>query len=515
MRQAALATNKEDLNHLFSCNIDVGLTHSEVRHRRANHGFNRLEAEEESLTSKFLEQFKDPMIGLLCASAVVSLVVGQWDDALSIMLAVLIVLIVAFVQEWRSEKSLALLNNLVPHQTTCLRDGQLQTLPAEELVPGDVVVLDPGNRVPADIRLIESINLEVDESSLTGESELAHKTDRPCLNLSGTTEDPPSEELNNIVFMGTLVRAGRARGVVVHIGVKTNFGKIFLLMQDQEKKRTPLQESMDRLGASLSYGSVGFIALIVLVGWLRGFALLEMFTLGVSLAVAAIPEGLPICTTVTLALGVIRMASKNAIVKRLPAVEVLGCTTVLCVDKTGTLTTNRMQVRSVVLPLLPLLVGQGAPPTGEQQAPGTMDDLAQLNELQIEVLRCGRICSNAKITSGASSSGASSSGASSGGADTTNTGGGVDIIGSPTETAMVRAAHDAGVTFYTGIQRVHEMPFSSKDKWMGVQILENVKVQHGSGGGTTMKHVTTTYAKGAVEHMIMRCSHVNDRGIKR
>jgi P-type Ca2+ transporter type 2C len=493
LRQAAQAATKSDLNNLFKCDVDAGLTYTEVSRRQKMHGFNRLEAEEESMPSKFLEQFKDPMIGLLCVSAVVSLAVGQWDDAISIMLAVFIVLVVAFVQEWRSEKSLALLNNLVPHQTTCLREGQLREVSAEQLVPGDVVVLNPGNRVPADLRLIEAINLEVDESSLTGESELVPKTDQVVMNLN---DDPPLEELKNIVFMGTLVRAGRARGIVVHVGVKTQFGKIFLLMQDQEKKRTPLQKSMDDLGATLSYASVGFIALIVLVGWFRGFALLEMFTLGVSLAVAAIPEGLPICTTVTLALGVIRMASKNAIIRRLPAVEVLGCTTILCVDKTGTITTNEMKVRAVVLPLISS--------KEETKKLTTLDHLNSLNEMQLELLNVGRICSNAKISRAKGSNTENDTNQFLNGSIDSSIGE-VDIIGSPTETAIVRAAHDAGVSFYTGIKRIHEIPFSSKDKWMGVQIIDT---QRTNGN-------ITTFAKGAVEHIIMRCSHVNDRGIQR
>lgn len=507
LRQASSATTKSDLSLLLNTSIDTGLT-KDIQHRHDIHGYNRLETEEESIHSKFLEQFKDPMIILLCVSALISLMVGQWDDAISIMLAVLIVLVVAFVQEWRSEKSLALLNNLVPHQCTLLRDGQLQTISAEELVPGDVVVLNPGNRVPADIRLIEAIDLEVDESSLTGESALVSKTDENVANLSGSVdEDPPLEELTNIVFMGTLVCAGRCRGVVVHIGVKTQFGKIFLLMQDGEKKRTPLQEAMDDLGARLSYVSIGFISLIVLVGWLRGFALLEMFTLGVSLAVAAIPEGLPICTTVTLALGVIRMASKNAIVRRLPAVEVLGCTTILCVDKTGTITTNQMQVRSICLPLV-ASQSEGTKETtsaetqyynniarnlGQMVVP--IFNTSNLNEMELEVLRIGRICSNATVST--IDSNASDTSKKSNDDDD-----GITIIGSPTESAMVRAAHQAGV-FCHNIQRIHEMPFSSKDKWMGVQT-ESITNSNSSN--------ITTYAKGAVEHMIMRCSHVNDSG---
>ena len=490
LRASARASTKSELNQLLDCNVDVGLSRQNVNKLHELYGFNRLEAEEESMHSKFLEQFKDPMILLLCASAVVSLLVGQWDDAISIMLAVLIVLIVAFVQEWRSEKSLALLNNLVPHQTTCLRDGRLQTVPADELVPGDVVVLNPGNRVPADVRLIEAIDLTVDESSLTGESEPVEKSEVGLTTLTGVGEgddDPPLDELCNMAFMGTLVQGGRGRGVVVRIGVRTQFGKIFLLMQDQEKKRTPLQQSMDNLGANLSYASIAFIAVIVLIGWLRGYGLLEMFTLGVSLAVAAIPEGLPICTTVTLALGVIRMASKNAIVKRLPAVEVLGCTTTLCVDKTGTLTTNQMKVRCIRLPL-ERGEGDGDGEGGGKGGENLGEDLGR-TEQHREVLRVGCVCSNASLSS-------EESGSRSG---TTVTDGGV--LGSPTEAAFVRAGRELKIWNVKEEsdwkkRRTHEMPFSSKEKWMGVQT---------GGGGRN----SDTYAKGAVEKMLMRCSHVH------
>ena len=504
LRASARASTKSELNQLLDCNVDVGLSRQNVNKLHELYGFNRLEAEEESMHSKFLEQFKDPMILLLCASAVVSLLVGQWDDAISIMLAVLIVLIVAFVQEWRSEKSLALLNNLVPHQTTCLRDGQLQTVPADELVPGDVVVLNPGNRVPADVRLIEAIDLTVDESSLTGESEPVEKSDVGLTTLTGEGEgddDPPLDELCNMAFMGTLVQGGRGRGVVVRIGVRTQFGKIFLLMQDQEKKRTPLQQSMDNLGANLSYASIAFIAVIVLIGWLRGYGLLEMFTLGVSLAVAAIPEGLPICTTVTLALGVIRMASKNAIVKRLPAVEVLGCTTTLCVDKTGTLTTNQMKVRCIRLPLERGEGdgeggGKGGGSDGSSSSENLGEDLGR-TEQHREVLRVGCVCSNASLSSEESGS-RSGTGVGTGTGTGTGTDGGV--LGSPTEAAFVRAGRELKIWNVKEEsdwrkRRTHEMPFSSKDKWMGVQ----------TGGGRS----SDTYAKGAVEKMLMRCSHVH------
>uniref|UniRef100_A0A6U0ZXV7 Cation-transporting P-type ATPase N-terminal domain-containing protein n=1 Tax=Rhizochromulina marina TaxID=1034831 RepID=A0A6U0ZXV7_9STRA len=327
----------------------IGLSLSEAAEREEVYGGNELEEEEdEPMYMKFLGQFKDPLIGLLLISAVVSLLLKQYDDAISIALAVVIVSTVAFVQEYRSEQSLAELTKLIPPQCHCIRGGQVQALEARELVPGDVTVLSTGDRVPADCRIISATDLLVDESSLTGESMLADKSELP---------HPQDGELSKcMLFMGTTVNHGHARALVVATGMRTEFGKTFQEMKDVEKRKTPLQVSMDDLGQRLSIVSFAVIGVIALVGFLRGQKLLNMFTIGVSLAVAAIPEGLPICVTVTLALGVMRMAARSAIVKKLPAVEALGCATVVCVDKTGTLTQNEMTVTCVVCPGM-------APPT--------------------------------------------------------------------------------------------------------------------------------------------------------
>lgn len=290
-------------------------------------------------------QFKDPLIGLLLASAFASLLVQQYDDAISITLAVIIVSTVAFIQEYRSEQSLAALTKLIPPQCHCLRNGKTVMVEARELVPGDVVVMSPGDRVPADCRIIASTEMLVDESSLTGESCLVtKKAEVPAVSIN------PEEWKACVLFMGTTLNNGHGRALVVATGMHTEFGRTFQDMKNVEKRKTPLQVSMDELGQRLSFISFGVIGVIAAIGLLRGQSLLGMFTIGVSLAVAAIPEGLPICVTVTLALGVMRMASRAAIVKKLPAVEALGCTTVVCVDKTGTLTQNELTVTHMVLP---------------------------------------------------------------------------------------------------------------------------------------------------------------------
>ncbi|CAL8288175.1 unnamed protein product [Merluccius merluccius] len=329
---------------ILQAELQLGLSLEEVARRRAYHGWNEFDiSEEEPLWKKYICQFKDPLILLLLASAVISVLMHQFDDAISITVAIIIVVTVAFVQEYRSEKSLEELGKLVPPECHCVRDGRLEQLLARELVPGDTVCLSVGERVPADLRLFEASDLSVDESSLTGETTPSSKSTAP---------QPPASNgdiasCNNLAFMGTLVRCGKAKGIVIGTGENSEFGEVFKMMQAEEAPKTPLQKSMDLLGKQLSLYSFCIIGVIMLVGWLQGKRIMDMFTIGVSLAVAAIPEGLPIVVTVTLALGVMRMVQKRAIVKKLPIVETLSCCNVICSDKTGTLTKNEMTVTQV------------------------------------------------------------------------------------------------------------------------------------------------------------------------
>lgn len=329
---------------LLQADLQNGLNKSEVSHRRAFHGWNEFDiSEDEPLWKKYISQFKNPLIMLLLASAVISILMRQFDDAVSITVAIVIVVTVAFVQEYRSEKSLEELSKLVPPECHCVREGKLEHTLARDLVPGDTVCLSVGDRVPADLRLFEAVDLSVDESSLTGETAPCSKVTAPQPAANG---DLASR--SNIAFMGTLVRCGKAKGIVIGTGENSEFGEVFKMMQAEEAPKTPLQKSMDLLGKQLSFYSFGIIGIIMLVGWLLGKDILEMFTISVSLAVAAIPEGLPIVVTVTLALGVMRMVKKRAIVKKLPIVETLGCCNVICSDKTGTLTKNEMTVTHIL-----------------------------------------------------------------------------------------------------------------------------------------------------------------------
>ncbi|KAM0793681.1 hypothetical protein ACM66B_001109 [Microbotryomycetes sp. NB124-2] len=323
----------------------TGLSSDAVPAIRELSGANEFEVgAKDPLWKQFLEHFKEPLILLLLASAAVSAFVGNYDDALSIIAAVGIVVTVGFVQERRSEKSLEALNKLVPHYCNIVRDGRKSTLLANVLVPGDLVTFRTGDRVPADIRLTQAHGLEIDESTLTGETKPAQKQTEPIANTGHGLGGLPISERSNIAFMGTLVRSGRGEGIVVGTGVQSEFGVVFTMMQEIDDRKTPLQMKMDDLAKRLSALSFGIIGIICLIGVYQNRSWLDMFTIGVSLAVAAIPEGLPIVVTVTLALGVLRMAKRNAIVKKLPSVETLGSVSVICSDKTGTLTTNVMTV---------------------------------------------------------------------------------------------------------------------------------------------------------------------------
>ncbi|CAO1631350.1 unnamed protein product [Parajaminaea phylloscopi] len=342
--------------------------------RQSVQGYNEFAVSEPpDALSKLLDQLKEPLILLLLGSALVSLLLGETDDAISIVLAVGIVVAVAHVQERKSEESLQALNKLVPHYCHLVRDGTTSHVLANELVPGDIVTFSTGDRIPADVRLTEAIQLETDESPLTGEIKPRQKAveaiqpeiagpaegvragapaqttaewEREASSwlASQNAEAPSIGERENIVFMGTLVKSGYGRGVVVGTGPRTEFGAVFAMVDEVKEKRTPLQLSMDDLAKKLSMASLAIIGMICVIGLMQRRNALEMFTIGVSLAVAAIPEGLPIVVTVTLALGVLRMSRRKAIVKKLPSVETLGSVSVICSDKTGTLTTNKMTV---------------------------------------------------------------------------------------------------------------------------------------------------------------------------
>ncbi|XP_013172447.1 PREDICTED: calcium-transporting ATPase type 2C member 1 isoform X1 [Papilio xuthus] len=457
--------------------VDVrrGLSWREANDRMNFVGPNEFQVKEEDpLWKKYIEQFQNPLILLLLGSAVVSVCMRQFDDATSITVAIIIVVTVAFVQEYRSEKSLEELNKLVPPTCNCLREGSIEHFLARNLVPGDIVHLNVGDRVPADLRLFESTDLAIDESSFTGETEPAVKTVLPNKAAGGRVNK------DNIAFMGTLVRCGNAKGIVVSTGERSEFGDIFRMMQAEEAPKTPLQKSMDTLGAQLSMYSFCIIGFIMVAGWLQGKAIQDMFTIGVSLAVAAIPEGLPIVVTVTLALGVMRMAKRNAIVKKLPTVETLGCVNVICSDKTGTLTKNEMTVTMVSTSggHLAEVSGAGYNARGELSLRAYKGRDLDVARMAVQtMLEVGVLCNNAEIR------------------DET-------LYGQPTEGALLAAAmKNDSHHVRDRYTRLHEIPFSSETKMMVVKCGPKFK-------DSSVKE--EVFVKGAIEKVLPLCTHYVD-----
>lgn len=476
---------------------------------------------------------------------------GNYDDAISITLAVTIVVTVGFVQEYRSEKSLEALSRLVPHYAHLIRDlptasstaienvgmspvgssmemdeirskspgsasaavKASSTVPANELVPGDLVLFTTGDRIPADIRITAATDLSIDESNLTGENEPVAKYAEALRTASGGTTpipkgiEPPRSpfydapatgavgadirlnEQHNVAFMGTLVRSGYGQGIVISTGAKTEFGSISASLQEIESPRTPLQLSMDRLGQELSYISFGVIGLIVVIGLIQGRKILEMFTIGVSLAVAAIPEGLPIIVTVTLALGVLRMAKRGAIMRRLPSVETLGSVNVVCSDKTGTLTLNHMTVTK--------MWHFDCPEPFEVQR--EMTSVIPSGPAAQTILRVGNIANNSRLSRMHANSPASASSAAvlSSTINSDSAAAKSRWVGQPTDVAILDLMDTLGEDDVRDriCARVHETPFSSERKWMGVVIGD-------SGGSNGGPHVA--YIKGALEQVLAR-----------
>lgn len=458
----------------FRTDAALGLTNNQdVLTRRSIHGVNELSNEEdESLIWKFMATFyEDPLILLLIGSAVISFWMGNVDDAVSITLAILIVVTVGFVQEYRSEKSLEALNKLVPAEAKLTRNGNTSHVLASTLVPGDLVHFSQGDRIPADIRLTDAVYLSIDESNLTGENEPVRKTTEPV--VSAGSEAPAITVRSSIAYMGTLVRDGHGSGIVVATGAKTEFGAVFEMMLEIEKPKTPLQQAMDKLGKDLSMFSFIVIGLICFIGVVQGRSWLDMFQISVSLAVAAIPEGLPIIVTVTLALGVLRMARRKAIVRRLPSVETLGSVNVICSDKTGTLTKNQMSVTKLWTSdyegsfNTPFLVVE------------KLDDTNLHKEMTTNMrrtLEAGNICNNARYSDEIDK-----------------------FVGNASDIALVDCLQHFGLEdVRPTMERIYELPFSSKRKYMAVCTHQ----------GDLNK--AETVAKGATERVLELCSRFYD-----
>lgn len=322
---------------------EAGLASAEARRRYEQYGPNKLiEKQGKSLWMMFLDQFKDFMILVLIAAAIVAGVIGEPADSIAIAVIVILNAVLGFVQEYRAEKAMAALKKLAAPSAVVIRDGQAASIPAEQLVPGDLVVLEAGNVVPADLRLIEAVQLRIQEAALTGESVPVEKD-----NAAIPAADLSIGDRKSMGYKGTLVTYGRGRGLVTDTGMNTELGRIAGLLQGQDEGRTPLQKRLTAFGQKLAYAVLAICVIVFIAGLLRGEPPLLMLLTAISLAVAAIPEALPAVITISLALGAKKLVKQQALVRKLPAVETLGSVTYICSDKTGTLTLNRMIVEEV------------------------------------------------------------------------------------------------------------------------------------------------------------------------
>jgi Ca2+-transporting ATPase len=456
------------LSHLSSS--PHGLTEAKVEHRLDLYGPNELEAADRiSPWAILFEQFKDVLIIILLIATAISAFLGHGVEAIAIAVIVLFAVLLGFIQEYRAERAIEALKEMAAPTVTVIRDGQEIELPARELVPGDLILLRAGDKVAADARLVESVNLQADEAALTGESVPVEKNTEP---LDG--EDLALGDRSNMVFGGTIATYGRGRAVVVGTGMNTQFGRIAQMLQSVESGKTPLQRTLDRLGRVLAVAALVVVAAIVAMGMLRGQPLLEMFIFGIALAVAVVPEALPAVVTISLAIGVQRMVKRNALVRRLSAVEALGSTSVICSDKTGTLTKDEMTVRKLYTPERTLTIsGSGYEPEGELSLDGSA---VEPSPQETELLLAAALVSDAHLVRD-------------------DTHGAWHIKGDPTEGAMIVAAAKSGLhkdDLDLEFPRIGEIPFTSEAKRM--------TTLHSIANGQV------AYAKGAPETILDSCS---------
>ena len=457
--------NINDVKKELATDIEKGLSSKQVEEKQQNVGFNELKArKKKSLIVKFLEQFKDFMIIVLIIAAIVSGIVGILEgegitDTIIILIVVIINAIIGVAQENKAEKSLEALQKLSAHASKVIRNGKMIVIPSRELVPGDVVVLETGDYVPADLRIIEAVNLKSQESALTGESVPVEKI------IDTINEEVGIGDRTNMLFSSSLITYGRGKGIVVETGMNTEVGKIAEIINSSEEGTTPLQEKLNKLGKILGIAALAICVVIFIIGLLYGKEPIHMFMTAVSLAVAAIPEGLAAVSTIVLAIGVQRMVKKNAIVKRLPAVETLGSASVICSDKTGTLTQNKMTVQKIYVDNKLM----------DMENIKFVESKSDLESLIYNAM----LCNDTKV--GANN----------------------ELAGDPTETALVDMGMnlDIDIDKIFSIDRLNEIPFDSSRKLMTtVHKIDNEYIVYTKGGvDELLKNCTSYIINGKIE----------------
>lgn len=451
--------------------LSTGLSGKEATERSQKYGPNRLEGgKEKSILAMALDQLKDFLVLILIVAAVISILLGEDLEGIVILAIVVLNTFLGVYQENKASNALKALKEMASPHAKALRDGQVVEIASHEVVPGDVVILEAGDYIPADLRLVESINLKIDEAALTGESVPVEKDAKAVL-----PEDASLGDRINSAYMGTVITYGRGKGVITDTGMKTQMGNIAGMLNSSSDEATPLQKKLDSLGKLLGIVCLSICGIIFLLGLLRGMELFDIFMTSVSLAVAAIPEGLTVVVTVVLAMGMQRMVKCNAIIKRLSAVETLGSTTVICSDKTGTLTQNKMTIQRIYDGKeLYDVSGTGYSPAGDiLDASGNKKaDAVQ------KILECVLLCNDAIYDPEKES-----------------------IVGDPTEGAMVVLSHKAGMVkdqWEKKYPRLQEIPFDSDRKLMSTF--------HNIDGKTVM------YTKGAPDELLRRCISIDLNG---
>ncbi|GAP08474.1 cation transport ATPase [Anaerolinea thermolimosa] len=497
------AMSANEVIRTLSTHLGEGLTSEEAARRFEQYGPNQLaEKPRPSFFQLVLSQLNNFVVILLIVAAVVSALLGEWVEAAAILAIVVLNAILGVVQESQAEEALVALKKMAAPEAQVLRDGRRVTLPAWQLVPGDIVFLEAGNYVPADVRLLEAVNLRVEEAALTGESVPVSK-----VAVDHIAADAALGDRKNTAFMGTLVSYGRGKGVVVATGMRTQLGLIAGMLQSVEEEETPLQKRLDQLGKTLGWGALAVCGLVFVVGIARELldgqfnlsALVEMFMIAVSLAIAAVPEGLPAIVTISLALGMREMVRRHALIRRLASVETLGSATVICSDKTGTLTQNAMTVTRLWVDGVTLEVtGSGYNTSGEFLRDGQKVDLHEY-PAATTALWVGTLNNDAQLEP----------------LEGENGSGSVRIIGDPTEGSILVAAAKAGIfqgELGAHYPRSQEIPFDSARKRMvTVHHIEEVIPEDSSP--IYNGHVRQWYAvvvKGAPDVVLELCSHYQD-----
>ncbi len=461
-----------------------GLTGDEAARRLSQYGPNELQITHRiSPWSILLAQFKNVLIIILLIATAISASLGHEIEAMAIAVIVIFAVLLSFVQEYRAERAIEALRKMAAPTASTLRDGEEAEIPAGELVPGDVIFLHAGDKIPADVRLIEAVNLQIEEAALTGESVPTEK------NASRMEkEDLALGDRRNMAYAGTVVTYGRGRAMVVATGMDTEFGKIAQMLQTVETSRTPLQENLDKVGRTLAFATLAVVAVIVGFGLVRGQPFIEMLIFGIALAVAVVPEALPAVVTISLAIGVQRMVKRHALMRRMTAVETLGSTSIICSDKTGTLTKDEMTVRKIFSGGLMIEVsGAGYGPHGKFSVDGA--EVSPPVPLKL-LLQAGALASDAIIIHNEEENR-------------------WHVKGDPTEGALVTAAKKAGFAkqeLEELYPRVSEIPFTSETKRMTT--LHKVP-----GSAKKGKEVLVAYSKGAPEIVLHSCTRqMTDKG---